>query len=205
MRRLCTASQAATGFCGWADAAGCWLGRQWQPLQFSESYFSPAMSQEAQTTDWAAWSREAVETMIARNAEWPAKFGLQGSPAYRWNLDNATLVFEGPLHQVVATVCLVGTTSDSEGSFVWSWANEAIPKKHGQALEAVHDFGRENHLALLTTAQIQGGRPEATECLCIAARLQRAVGTFIDKQDDVTLYFSILHMQIAAQDDQLPN
>ena len=163
------------------------------------------MSQEPQTTDWAAWSREAVEMMVAKNAEWPKQFGLEGSPAYRWDLDSATLVLEAPLHQVVATVCLVGTTSDSENSFLWSWANEAVPKQHGEALEVVHDFGREHHLALLTTARIQGGRPEATECLCIAARLQRAMGTFIDKQGDVTLYFTLLHARLASVDDALPN
>ncbi|MEG0053998.1 MAG: hypothetical protein RR715_12115 [Comamonas sp.] len=166
---------------------------------------SAATPTEQTQPDWAAWSREAVEMMVARNAEWPPQFGLQGSPKYRWDLDQATLVLEGPLHEVVATVCLVGTTSDSEGSFLWSWGNEAVPQQHGQALEAVHDFGRENHLALLTTARIQGGRPEATECLCIAARLQRAIGTFIDQQGDVTLYFSILHMQLAPVKGQLPN
>lgn len=155
--------------------------------------------------DWSAWSREAVEMMVARNAEWPQQFGLQGKPAYRWDLDSATLVLEGALHQVVATVCLVGTSSDSEGSFLWSWGNEAIPPQHGQALEVVHDFGREHQLALLTTARIQGGRPEATECLCIAARLQRAMGTFIDQEGDVTLYFSILHMQLAPGAEQLPH
>ena len=155
--------------------------------------------------DWAAWSREAVERMAVCNAEWPRQFGLQGQPAYRWDLDSATLVFQGPLHEVVATVCLVGTTSDSEGSFLWSWANEAIPRQHGEALEVVHDFGRENHLSLLTTPRIQGGRPEATECLCIAARLQRAMGTFIDQQGDVTLYFTILHLQIAVDSELRPN
>ncbi|WP_370682432.1 DUF6882 domain-containing protein [Comamonas sp. GB3 AK4-5] len=159
----------------------------------------------ASAPDWAAWSREAVEMMVARNAEWPRQFGLQGSPQYRWDLDRATLVLEGPLHEVVATVCLVGTTSDSENSFLWSWANEAIPPLHGQALEVVHDFGREHQLALLTTARIPGGRPEATECLCIAARLQRAMGTFIDQQGDVTLYFTLLHAQLAPMDVQLPN
>ncbi|MFT3815058.1 MAG: hypothetical protein QM740_17050 [Acidovorax sp.] len=155
--------------------------------------------------DWAAWSREAVERMATCNAEWPRQFGLQGQPAYRWDLDSATLVFQGPLHEVVATVCLVGTTSGSEGSFVWSWANEAIPRQHGEALQAVHDFGREHRLALLTTPCIPGGRPEATECLCIAGRLQRAVGTFIDEQGDVTLYFTILHLQVALGEDALVN
>jgi len=151
------------------------------------------------TTDWAAWSREAVETMIERNAQWPRQFGLQDAPAYHWDLDRATLTLQAPLHQVVATVCLIGTSSDSEGSFVWSWANDAIPPQHGQALEVVHDFGRQHQLGLLTTPRIQGGRPEATECLCIAARLQRAVGTFIDQQGDVALYFTLLHLQIAGQ------
>lgn len=157
-----------------------------------------AMSDAHHTTDWAAWSREAVEAMMARNAQWPRQFGLLEAPRFQWDLDRATLVFDAPLHQVVAHVCLVGTSSEKDGSFVWSWANAAIPPHHGQALEAVHDFGRENQLALLTTPRIQGGRPEATECLCIAARLQRAVGTFIDQQGDVSLYFTLLHLQIAA-------
>ncbi|WP_429950878.1 DUF6882 domain-containing protein [Comamonas sediminis] len=153
-------------------------------------------------TDWAAWSREAVETMMARNTEWPRQFGLQNAPQYHWDLESASLVLQAPLHEVQGTVCLVGTSSESEGSFVWSWANANIPTQHGQALEVVHDFGREHQLALLTTASIPGGRPEATECLCIAARLQRAIGTFIDQQGDITLYFSILHLQVVQNPDQ---
>lgn len=165
------------------------------------------MSEANHTPDWAAWSREAVETMIARNAEWPQKMGLQAAPKQcRWDLEQALLVFEAPLHTVVANVCLVGTSSASDGSFVWSWANAAIPALHGQALEVVHDFGREHQLALLTTPRIQGGMPEALECLGIAARLQRAVGTYVDQQGDVSFFFSILHLQVAVNDvDQLLN
>jgi hypothetical protein len=154
------------------------------------------MSKEHVTQDWAVWSREAVEEVMTRNAEWPQQLGLPANAKYRWDLDRALLVFEGPLHEVVANVCLVGTSSVEDGSFVWSWANNAIPALHGQALEVVHDFGRANQLALLTTARIPGGRPEATECMSIAARLQRAVGTFVDDQGDVALYFTILHLQV---------
>ena len=161
------------------------------------------MSTAQQPTDWNAWSREAVEAMVAGNAKWLRDFGLEGAPKYHWDLDSATLTFEGALGPVLATVCLVGTSSDSEGSFLWSWANEAIPRQHGEALEVVHAFGREHQLALLTTARIQGGRPEAMECLCIAGRLQRALGTFIDKQGDVTLYFTVLHLRVEPAKEQL--
>ena len=182
--------------------------RQLPQLHLPKAFMTSAdttLPQEPGATDWAAWSRESVEMMMARNAQWPQQFGLAAGTPYRWDLDKSALVFEGALHEVVATVCLVGTTSESENSFLWSWANDAIPRHHGEALEVVHEFGREHHLALLTTARIPGGRPEATECLCIAARLQRAVGTFVDPQGDVALYFSILHLQIAPMDDQLPN
>lgn len=164
------------------------------------------MSEVNHTTDWAAWSREAAESMVARNALWPQEMGLHEPLQCSWDLERSLIVFEAPLHEVIATVCLVGTSSDTENSFVWSWANEAIPVQHGQALEVVHDFGREHKLALLTTPSLQGGKPVAMECLGIAARLQRAVGTYVDQRGDVALYFSILHLQVMAKDmDQLPN
>lgn len=145
--------------------------------------------------DWTQWSKDAVNQMFERNETWQQRFGLQGAP-YRWDLESATLTFDSPLGDVVATVCLVGTSSKSGGTFLWAWANDAIPAQHGQALEVVREFGHENGLALLTTPEIAGGQPEALECLCIAARLQHALGTFVDEAGDVTLYFSLLHFQM---------
>ena len=161
------------------------------------------MSTAQHPTDWNAWSREAVKAMQERNAQWQREYGLEGAPPAQWDLDSATMTLAGALGPVLATICLVGTTSDSEGSFLWSWANAAIPRQHGEALAAVHEFGRDNQLALLTTPRIQGGRPEATECLCIAGRLQRAVGTFIEQRGDVTLFFTLLHLQMPLAKDQL--
>ena len=37
----------------------------------------------------------------------------------------------------------------------------------------------------------------------LAGRLQRALGTFIDKQGDVTLYFTVLHLRVEPAKDQL--
>ncbi|WP_027014877.1 DUF6882 domain-containing protein [Comamonas composti] len=161
------------------------------------------MSEKDSSTDWTQWSREAVESMMQKNSQWPAEFGLLGSPGCRWDLDSATLTLEGGLHDVVATVCLVGTTSESQGSFLWSWANDAIPAQHGQALQVVRDFGEKHGLGLLTTPQVAGARPEATECLCIAGRLQHALGTFVDQQSDVTLYFTLLHLQVVDASQRL--
>ena len=142
--------------------------------------------------DWTEWSKEAANAMTARNQEWLAQYGLAGAKAH-WDLGSASLTFETPEKQVTASVCLVGTTSETGQNFLWSWANEAVAPQHGQALAAVHEFGRENGLALLTTPEIPGGKPEALECLFIAAKLQHAVGTYCEQVGDVGLYFTILH------------
>lgn len=94
----------------------------------------------------------------------------------------------------------MGTSSEQDGSFVWSWANEAIPPQHGQALEVVPRFWPRKPLGVAHHRPHSGRPPRAMECMCIAARLQRAVGTFMDQQGDVTLYFTLLHLQVAAND-----
>jgi hypothetical protein len=144
--------------------------------------------------DWTEWSRKAVGSMLERNAQWVKDLGLE-NPRYFWDLDKATLVLSTESKSVVASVCLVGTTSDQAGSFLWSWGNPEIPTQHGEALEIVRKFGRENELWLLTAAEIPGGKPEAIECMCIAGHLQQALGTFSDKVGDVGVYFTIMHFE----------
>ena len=67
------------------------------------------------TTDWAEWSRESVHMMQARNAVFVSTFGLEAAP-YRWDLDSALLTFHLGECDVVADLCLVGTTSQAEGT-----------------------------------------------------------------------------------------
>ena len=142
--------------------------------------------------DWTEWSKDAVKLMFDQDAAWDREFALKKAKC-EWDLPAATLTFETDQKKVLATACLVGTTSDTEGSFLWSWANANIPALHGQALEVVRQFGSDNQLGLLTTPAIAGGKPEAMECMCIAGRIQRAVGTHHEKVGDIGLYFTILH------------
>jgi hypothetical protein len=144
--------------------------------------------------NWSEWSTESVRLMQDRNAAWVKEFRLENA-TYRWDIDTATLILEKNEVAVAATICLVGTTSEAANSFLWSWGNSDIPTQHKDALEVVRQFGGKNDLSLLVTPDIPGGRPEALECMCIAARIQKALGTFTDQVGDVGVYFTILHFQ----------
>src|SRR5262245_1468814 len=91
---------------------------------FSEVSRGDAVTSDAQKTDWGAWSRESVALMQRRNDQWRAQFQLTNDP-FRWDLETATIRFQRANDQVVASLCLIGTISATEGTFLWGWANDA--------------------------------------------------------------------------------
>src|SRR5690349_7615680 len=92
-------------------------------------------------TDWAAWSCEAVEIMQSRNRAFVEKFALAGRP-FRWDLDVAQIAFVAAEYAVVADLCVVGSISACEKTFLWAWANEAIPERARERLHLVRSFGK---------------------------------------------------------------
>jgi hypothetical protein len=148
-------------------------------------------------TDWGDWSRQAVATMQARNEAWISRFELRRAP-YHWELDTAELVFERAADRVVADICLVGTTSLAEGTFLWAWANDSIPAVARRGLELVRSFGETHDLPLLVTPEWPAGRAEGLEMLAIAGRVQDASGGFVDQKGDVTLFFTLRDFRVRA-------
>ena len=141
-------------------------------------------------TDWAEWSQQAVALMEARNQAWRAKFAV-GDVQYQWDLDRAEITFGD---QVVARICVVGTTSAEEGTFLWSWANDWIPAAAKRGIEKVRDFGESNGLPLLTEPSLRGARPEALEVAAISGRILDADGGFFDS----SIYFTLHELRSLA-------
>lgn len=138
--------------------------------------------------------------MQARNDAFSEKFGLAQQP-YRWDLEQGQLAFLMGDHVVVADLCVVGSASGSEGTFRWSWANEAIGGQAKARIDEVRAFGEKHDLGLLTTAQWRGGRPEGIEMLAIAGRVLDADGVWIDAWGDATVFFTLHRFRTCRSSD----
>jgi hypothetical protein len=86
---------------------------------------------------------------------------------------------------------VLGSLSASEATFLWAWANEAIPIQARKDLEKVHEFGQRNALHLLTSPEWTGGTPEALEMAAAAARVLDASGVWTETTADITLFFAL--------------
>ena len=149
------------------------------------------MSEATRTApDWSAWSQEAVRLMEERNDGWIRSYSLEGC-SYRWSLGDAQLVFRSESDEVVSDICVIGSVSQSEGTFCWAWANEAIPPCAQHALARVREFGKAQALDLLIRPHWPGGQPEGLEIAAVAGRILDADGIWIEETGDVTLFFAL--------------
>ena len=132
--------------------------------------------------------------MNARNRAWIDRHHLAGAP-YFWDLATATIAFNRGSSRVVADLCVVGTASKVEGTFLWAWANEAIPTEAKRDVEKVRAFGLEHTLGLLTSPELAGGRAEGLEALAIAGRVLEADEVWVDERGDLTLFFVLFNFR----------
>jgi hypothetical protein len=154
------------------------------------------MPKEAEP-DWGAWSRDAVRIMQERNDAWVRDHGLQGC---RYDLTLTVIlrmVFKRRTDQIAADICVLGSVSESAGTFLWAWANDAIPVHARRGLEKVREFGERNGLELLIKPEWPGGRSEGLEMAAVASRILDASGVWTDTAGDVTLFIALSDFQIS--------
>ena len=149
------------------------------------------------TTYWQNWSLEAQRLMQHRNDEWRARFGVTQEP-YTWDLGSALLTFRRKNAALVADLTLVGTLSDTQGSFLWSWANNDLPDRATIRIGRVREFGTDHDLPLLIDAEIHADHAQALELAIVAGRVLDAQGLFIDRCDDLTLYFLLFNFRLTG-------
>ena len=128
--------------------------------------------------------------MQERNRAWMENYGLRECP-YVWTVDDAQLVFSSGGNQVIADICVLGSVSEAEGTFLWAWANDTIPEHARRGLERVREFGDRNDLGLLTKPEWPGGGCDGLEMAAVAGRVLDAAGVWVAPTGDVTLYFAL--------------
>ena len=145
--------------------------------------------------DWSQWSRDATQLMSRRNDEWRSKYQLAGAE-YFWDMHTGQISFRNLEHTVRADICVVGSTSISEGTFLWSWANDSIPDISKQRIHEVRAFGETHDLPLLQDAEWPATKEDGLEMLTVSSRILDAKGAWVAPVDDVTLFFALLNFNL---------
>ena len=114
------------------------------------------------------------------------------SPNVHWHydLDEAVIEFSEAGSLLASfRITLVGTMSKSEGTWLWSWANETLPAEVTSGIERVRAFGEANGYSLLVTPEWPIDEKLMGDVGAVAGIQLDAAGYFRSVSGDLALYF----------------
>jgi hypothetical protein len=132
-------------------------------------------------------------------------FSISSWPRWDYDLAHGTLTFskEG-VPRVIASILVVGTTSNSAGTWLWSWANGYLPDNVSEPVKKVREFGLNENLQDLTEPYAENDEQFCWDMTAIAARLMEAKGAYRCPGDNGYIYLVYRDIAFADQPKRIP-
>lgn len=129
--------------------------------------------------EFSDYAHDAVHELMELNEKYHQQFRIGDYARWFYDLEKGTLTFsDHGVPHVVATVQAIGSFATRTSTWLWSWANESIPKEMSNALLAVREFGQKNNISRLTQEYWEATEVDGWEMSAIAARLLGAKGVY---------------------------
>ena len=149
--------------------------------------------------EFETFRHDAVHALMGLNDSCEREFQLSTWPHWHYDLDNATLTFlKNNAARVIASIQLVGTTSERSGTWLWGWANEHIQIQSTQAMSKVRAFGERESLSDLTTPSLADEEYLGWEMTSIAAKVLGSKGAYRCPGENGFLYFVYTDLSFAV-------
>lgn len=148
--------------------------------------------------EFSQYRHECVHALSRSNDSCEKAFQIGSWPRYDYDLDRGTLVFsqEGT-PRVIASILVAGTTSQSGGTWLWSWANSYIPEHVSEQLKKVRDFGIAEGISELTGPYAPDDEHVGWQMTAIAARIMGAKGAYRCPGSNGFMYFLFTDISFA--------
>lgn len=151
--------------------------------------------------DWyGAWRHDAVHDLAAKNEALNQAYGIGEHKRYDYDVDTGLMTFSNEgLVAVVAEIQIVGTTSERNKNWLWSWGNDWWPKSAVLAAEATREFGAEKEIEELTTEYLYDDSIVnlGWEMAAVTARVVGAMGAYRAPTNNGHIFFVYTKIDLA--------
>jgi len=142
---------------------------------------------------------ESAHALTRLNDSSASVFKISSWQRYDYDLERGTLTFsQNGVPRVVASILVAGTTSQSGGTWLWSWANGYLPENVSEPLKKVRNFGIAENIPNLTEPYVPDDGEVGWELTAIATRILEAKGAYRCPGDNGFMY--LIMMDIAFAD-----
>ncbi|MFJ9692143.1 DUF6882 domain-containing protein [Kitasatospora sp. NPDC101183] len=149
---------------------------------------------------WEEVVRAARERARSRQALMVERFGLSGDVQYHWSMDDAQMTWsrDGKVF-LVGRLTMIGSVSLAQQSWLWSWANESLPRTVLGDIERVRQFGEANNYPVLPWPGFNHHPELVAEARLVAASVLDAEGLWADSTDEMQLHFLVHDLELVTE------
>jgi hypothetical protein len=139
--------------------------------------------------EFLQFRHESIHALTRLNNAVEKEFRIESWPRYDYDLDRGTLTFsQDGIAKVVASILVAGTTSESAGTWLWSWANGYLPESVSEPVKKVRDFGISEKIAELEEPHVQDDEHLGWALTAITAKIMDAKGAYRCPGNDGYVY-----------------
>jgi len=150
------------------------------------------MSQDHNHSEWAAIVLAARERAAEKQFAMIERFKLADNTRYHWSMDDARITWSrGGATFLSGRITVIGSVSESEQSWLWSWANPSLPALVLGEIDRVRRYGEANNFPLLQWKAFHSHPNMVAEARAVAASVLDAEGLWTDAEREVQMHFLI--------------
>lgn len=129
--------------------------------------------------EFSQFRHESIHSLKRLNEANDKEFRIDSWPRYDYDLDRGTLIFSRDgIAKVVASILVAGTTSESAGTWLWSWGNAYLPESVSEPVKKVRDFGISEGIAELAEPYVPDDEYLGWALTAISAKIMDAKGAY---------------------------
>ncbi len=156
--------------------------------------------------EFSKFRHEAVHALIRLNESCDRDFQLSSWPRWDYDFEHGTLTFsKDDIPRVVAHIRVVGTTSQSSGTWLWSWANSSLPAEVTDEMLRVRAFGEKENLPELVEPSATDDEYLGWAMTAITARVLDSKGAYRCPGKDGFIYLVYTDLSLAERSTSRPH
>ena len=122
---------------------------------------------------------ECVAEVEGKNQKLVDEYGLGSFE--RWDIDQeiGELVFsDGSVPKLVCSVTMLGSYSESSGTWMWGWANPSLLEPLTRDTNAIREYGEKNEMEDLVVEKTPATEGEAWALSALSCRILEGLGLY---------------------------
>ena len=156
--------------------------------------------------EFATFRHDAVHSLMRLNDACDREFQLSSWPRWDYDFERGTLTFsKDDIPRVVASIQVVGSTSETSGTWLWSWANESLPAQVTNEMERVRAFGETEGLLELTRQSAPDDEYLGWGMSAIAAKVLDSKGAYRCPGENGFIYLVYADLSFAETANTQPD